>query len=196
MTVATTAASRCRVASVCGGLAATVRGVPLHATVAGLCLLWLVPTVGLFVNSFRPPQLVASTGWWTALVPPVRFTLQNYSDVLSTYHLGRGVLNTLIIAIPGTVIPVTVAAFAAYALAWMRFGGREMMFAITVGLLIIPLQLTLVPVFGLLTRLGLVGTFPAAWLAHTAYGLPLAMYLLRNFMTTIPRDLLSAVLVH
>jgi alpha-glucoside transport system permease protein len=169
-----------------------VRALPAHAIVAGLCMLWLVPTVGLFVNSFRPPRLVALTGWWTAFLPPWRFTLQNYGEVLGTYNLGRGLLNSLVIAIPGTVIPVAVAALAAYALTWMPFRGRGAMMVLIVGLLVVPVQMTLVPAFALLTRLSLVGTFPAAWLAHTAYGLPLAIYLLRNFMATIPPELIES----
>ena len=106
-----------------------IRARPAHAIVAGLCMLWLVPTVGLFVNSFRPP--------------PWRFTLQNYGEVLGTYNLGRGLLNSLVIAIPGTVIPVTVAALAAYALTWMPFRGRRAMVVLIVGLLVVPVQMTL-----------------------------------------------------
>jgi alpha-glucoside transport system permease protein len=174
---------------------AVARWSPAGVIVAGLCVLWLVPAVGLFVNSFRPPQVVAATGWWTALVPPWRFTAQNYADVLGTYNLGRGFLNSLVIAIPGTVIPVAVAAFAAYALTWMPFRGQGAVVILVVGLLVVPLQVTLVPAFALLSRLGLIGTFPAAWLAHTAYGLPLAIYLLRNFMATIPRELVESAAV-
>lgn len=173
-------------------LITVARALPLHTIVVGLCVVWLVPTAGLFINSFRPPQLVASTGWWTAFVPPLRFTLENYAKVLGAYNLGRGFLNSVAITLPGTVIPVAVATFAAYALAWMRFRGRKVLFAVIVGSLVVPLQLTLVPVFELLTRLKLVGTFPAAWLAHTAYGLPLAIYLLRNFMAALPRDLIES----
>ena len=168
------------------------RALPLHAVVIGLCVVWIVPTVGLCINSFRSPQLVVSSGWWTTLFSPPRFTLQNYAAVLGTYHLGRGFLNSIAITLPGTVIPVTVAAFAAYALAWMRFPGREALFALIVGSLVVPLQVTLVPVFELLSAVGLVGTFPAAWLAHAAYGLPLAIYLLRNFMAALPKELLES----
>jgi alpha-glucoside transport system permease protein len=174
------------------GLAALAGRIPLHAVVLGLALLWLVPTVGLVVNSFRPPRLVASTGWWTALVPPLRFTLDNYAAVLRTYNMGRSFLNSLIISIPATIMPITIAAYTAYALAWMSFRGREALFVLVVATLVVPLQATLVPVFRMLTDLGLVGTFPAAWLAHTGYGLPFAIYLLRNFMATLPRDLMEA----
>jgi alpha-glucoside transport system permease protein len=169
-----------------------LRRLPLHLVVIGVCVLWLLPAVGLLVSSFRPPRLVAATGWWTALVPPLALTLENYAQVLTTYNMGRSFVNSLLIAIPATVLPVTVAAFAAYALAWMPFRGREALLAIVVGSLVIPLQMTLIPVLRLFSATGLVGTLPAAWLAHTAYGLPLAIYLLRNFIGALPRDLLES----
>ncbi len=178
-----------------GSLHALLKGlrrVPLHAVVIGLCVLWLIPTVGLLVSSFRPPRLVTMSGWWTALVPPFRFTLENYRNVLGGYNMGRGFLNSLFITIPATVIPIMVAAYAAYAFAWMRFRGREVLFTIVVGALVIPLQMTLIPVLRLFAALGLVGTFPAVWLAHTGYGLPFAIYLLRNFMGALPRDLMES----
>ncbi len=173
-------------------LVAALRRAPLHAVVIGLCVVWLIPTLGLLVSSFRPPRLVTVSGWWTALVPPGPFTLQNYRDVLGAYNMGRSFLNSLLITLPATVIPVMVAAYAAYAFAWMRFRGRELLFTIVVGSLVIPLQMTLIPVLRLFTTLGLVGTFPAVWLAHTGYGLPFAIYLLRNFMGALPRDLLES----
>jgi len=169
-----------------------LRRLVLHAVVIGILLLWLVPTVGLLVSSFRPPRLVASTGWWTALLPPFEFTLDNYLRVLGAYNMGRSFLNSLFITIPATVIPMMVAAYAAYAFAWMRFWGREVLFMIVVGSLVIPLQMTLIPVLRLFTEWQLVGTFPAVWLAHTGYGLPFAIYLLRNFMGALPRDLLES----
>lgn len=169
-----------------------LRRLPLHAVVIGILLVWLLPTVGLLVSSYRPPRLVASTGWWTALLPPFEFTLDNYRRVLHAYNMGRSFLNSLFITIPATVIPIMVAAYAAYAFAWMRFRGREVLFTIVVGSLVIPLQMTLIPVLRLFTDWHLVGTFPAVWLAHTGYGLPFAIYLLRNFMGALPRDLLES----
>jgi alpha-glucoside transport system permease protein len=164
----------------------------LHAVVVGLSLIWLVPTLGLFVNSLRPVATVASTGWWTALRPPPQFTLDNYAAVLGAYGLGGGFLNSLVISVPATIMPITLAALAAYALSWMRFPGRQLLLLVVVGSLVVPLQATLVPVFQLLSRWGLVGSFPAAWLAHTGYGLPFAIYLLWNFMAALPRELLEA----
>jgi alpha-glucoside transport system permease protein len=167
----------------------------LHIVVIGVAGLWLLPAAGLLVSSFRPPSLVASTGWWTAVLPPFRFTLENYAHVLGAYNMGRSFLNSLIIAVPSTVVPVLAAAYAAYAFAWMRFRGRNVAFALVVGALVIPLQMTLIPVLRVFAAFGLAGTFPAVWLAHTAYGLPFAVYLLRNFIGTLPRDLMESAAV-
>jgi alpha-glucoside transport system permease protein len=169
--------------------------VPLHTVVVAVTLVWLLPTVGVLVSSFRPPREVTSSGWWTALTPPFEFTLQNYQRVLGAYNMGRSFLNSLFITIPATVIPIMVASYAAYAFAWMRFWGREILFTIVVASLVIPLQMTLIPILRLFTDWGLVGTFPAVWLAHTGYGLPLTIYLLRNFMGALPRDLLESAYI-
>jgi alpha-glucoside transport system permease protein len=106
--------------------------------------------------------------------------------------MARGFLNSLIIAIPGTLIPILVAGFAAYAFAWMRFPGRDVLFLILVGLLVVPIQMTLIPILRLFTARGITGSFPAIWLAHTAYGLPFAIFLLRNFFSAIPRELFES----
>ena len=172
--------------------AGLLRRLPLHLIVIGVCLLWLIPALGLLISSVRPPRLVSSTGWWTALLPPFHFAVENYVEVLNAYGMKRSFLNSLFIAIPSTVIPIIVAAYAAYALSWMRFWGREALFTVIVAALVVPLQMTLIPVLRLLNGLGLSGTFPAVWLAHTAYGLPFAIYLLRNFIGGLPRDLFEA----
>ena len=106
-------------------LRATLRRAPLHVVLLGLCALWLVPTVGLLISSFRPPRLVPVSGWWTALVPPYQITLQNYRQVLDAYSMGRSFLNSLFITIPATIIPVIVAAYAAYAFAWITLEIRH-----------------------------------------------------------------------
>ena len=165
---------------------------PLHVILIVTALLWMTPTVGLLISSFRPATDVASSGWWTAFQTPFEFTLDNYSDVLSQNRMGQSFLNSLIITIPGTVVPIMVAAFAAYAFAWLRFPGRNALFIFVVALLVVPVQMTLIPVLRLLTDLNLAGTFPAIWLAHTGYGLPFAIFLLRNFFGALPKELMES----
>jgi alpha-glucoside transport system permease protein len=167
----------------------------LHAIVVGLMLLWITPTFGLFVNSFRPAADVGRSGWWTALSPPFDFTLENYSHVIAANNLGDSFINSLLITIPATVIPVMVAAFAAYAFAWMNFPFRNAIFVAIVGLLVIPLQSTLIPVLRLLAQTGIAGQFLAVWLAHTGYGLPFAVYLLRNYMGGLPREVFESAAI-
>jgi alpha-glucoside transport system permease protein len=165
---------------------------PVHGAVVLIALLWMVPTLGLLVSSFRPPAAVTSSGWWTAFEPPFAFTLENYRNVLTTYNMWGSFLNSLLVTIPATVMPILIAAFAAYAFAWMRFPGRNLLFFVVVGLLVVPLQTTLIPVLRVFTTLGLNGTFLAIWLAHTGYGLPFAIYLLRNFFAALPRDMFES----
>jgi alpha-glucoside transport system permease protein len=165
---------------------------PLHAVIIVVCLIWMVPWFGLLVSSFRPKADIASTGWWTAFNPPFQFTLQNYADVLAAQGLARGFLNSLIIAVPATLITMFVAALAAYAFSWMRIPGRNLLFLVVVGLLVVPIQMTLIPVLRIFAGLNLTGTFLGVWLAHTAYGLPFAIFLLRNFFVALPKDLLES----
>jgi alpha-glucoside transport system permease protein len=172
-----------------------LRRLPVHLSILLLCLLWVVPTAGLFVSSFRPANLVANSGWWTALAPPFQFTLANYERVLTSNNLATSFLNSLFISIPATVIPIMVAAFAAYAFAWMTFPGREWLFLAIVALLVVPLQMTLIPILQLFTTVGITGTFLAIWLAHTGYGLPFSVYLLRNFFGGLPKDMFESAYI-
>jgi alpha-glucoside transport system permease protein len=171
---------------------AWLRSTTMHIVIVALVLIWSVPTLGLLVSSFRPAHLVTTSGWWTALVPPWNFSLELYRQALGTAGMGRSFVNSLFIAIPATVIPIMIAAFAAYAFSWMKFPGRDALFVSVVGLLVVPLQTTLIPVLRLYNELGLTGTFTGIWLAHAAYGLPFAVYLLRNFFGTLPRDMLES----
>ncbi len=174
------------------GIGRLLRSVPLHVLTVTVAVLWLVPTLGLLVSSLRPSALVASSGWWTALRPPLVFTLENYQRVLTTNNMAQSFVNSLLVAIPATFLPIVIAAFAAYAFAWMRFPGRDALFLLVLALLIVPLQVTLIPILQLFTRLGLTGTFLAVWLAHTGYGLPFAIYLLRNFFAALPAEMIEA----
>ena len=279
-------------------------GLPTHVVILGLCLIWLVPTLGLLVTSLRPFQDINSTGWWMVLAPPQgaaeysqscaachgadgkklpganladpelvkkysrsiqllamlrdeidgqphlkdtpvpkdtqaaaiaaylrrisgiearpRVTLDNYVDALVGYRgttsyredcttgkqsldlkctiadllnprgMGRAFLNSLLVAIPSTVLPIFFAAFAAYAFSWLDFRGRTVMFAALVGMQVVPLQMTLVPISRLYAQLGLNGTFLGVWLFHTGFGLPYAIYLMRNFIGSLPRDLFES----
>lgn len=165
---------------------------PLHLTVLVIALLWMVPSVALLVSSFRPPVAVSSSGWWEALTPPFQFTLDNYERVLDTNNMSRSFVNSLFVAIPATVMPIMIAAYAAYAFAWMDFPGRDWLFLVVVGLMVVPVQMTLIPVLRMYTDVGLNGTFPAVWLAHTGYGLPLTIFLLRNFFSSLPREMFES----
>jgi alpha-glucoside transport system permease protein len=174
------------------GSSFTLSALLIHIAVIGISILWMVPTAGLLVSSFRPPELVSTSGWWTALQPPFVFTLDNYQRVLSTNNMAQSFVNSLLVTIPATVIPILIAAFAAYAFAWMSFPGRTVLFLVVVGLLVVPLQMTLIPILRVFTALGLTGSFLAIWLAHSGYGLPFAIYLLRNFIGGLPREMFEA----
>jgi alpha-glucoside transport system permease protein len=160
--------------------------------VAAFMVLWAVPTVGLLVSSFRPQDKLSTSGWWTAIAPPYHFTLENYQAVLDQNGIGQAFINSLFIAIPATLIPLFVAAVAAYAFSWMSFPGRDVLFVMVVGLLVVPLQTTLIPILKLFADWGLTGQFTAVWLAHTGYGLPFAVYLLRNFMGSLPKSVFES----
>jgi len=183
----------------------------LHIVIISICLMWTIPSFGLLTNSFRSQGDIVTTGWWSAFKTPFTFTVENYVEVLTgqtqygkkksrtilqgiiTGHgMGRAFLNSLIISIPSTLIPIIVASFAAYALAWMRFPGRDLLLIVLVGLLVVPLQMTLIPILRLYKTLRLAGTFLGVWLAHTAYGLPYAIYLLRNFFKALPPHLFES----
>jgi len=164
----------------------------LHFVIILLCVIWTVPTLGLVISSFRPKNLISTTGWWEAFTSPLQFTLDNYSHVLNQGHMGISFINSLIISIPSTVMPIMIAAFAAYAFAWLKFPFKEGLFALIIGLLVVPIQMTLVPVLRLFNKIGLTGSFLGIWLAHTGYGLPFAIYLLRNFMQDLPASVLES----
>ncbi len=170
---------------------------PVKIAVVVIVALWSLPTVGLLITSFRPQEAIATTGWWSVITNPFSetWTLINYQNVLTADGMFDAFVNSLIVTIPATVIPITIAAFAAYAFAWIKFPGRTLLFAIVVGLLVIPLQMTLVPLLRVYNNLGLTGTFLGIWLAHTAFGLPLAIYLLYNYIAQLPKDLFESAYI-
>jgi len=277
---------------------------PVHIVLIGLCLVWLLPTFGLLITSFRPVQDINSSGWWTVLSPPkgaeeyqescavchgddgsanpeadlsdpeviqnyrrsfallsvlerdidgsphmgdlplpdaqqaadistylrrlsgieksATFTLDNYIDAITGYRgrstyradcaagtqavdlfcdlrdltnprgMGRAFINSLLVTIPSTFLPILFAAFAAYAFSWMEFRGRQWLFALLVGLQVVPLQMTLIPISRLYAQLGMNGTFLGIWLFHTGFGLPYAIYLMRNFLGSLPREVFES----
>jgi alpha-glucoside transport system permease protein len=245
----------------------------VNGSLALICLLWTIPTLGLLISSFRDRLDINSSGWWTVLphkdwvqvqkITPgpeinrdqamtmagitatfeqfaqgiqkngkqyiwignrrigylevdeykwtanTTFTFENYKQVLANGNytatlkdgtkvtsigdnMNRAFLNSIAVAVPSTVIPIALAAFAAYGFAWMKFPGRKMLFALVVGLLVIPLQIALIPLLKDYVALHVNGTFLAVWLAHTGFGLPLATYLLFNYISELPRDILEA----
>ena len=172
-----------------------LRALPVRVAVVLIVVAWSLPTVGLLVSSFRPSADIRATGWWEAILHPFeasQWTAANYLAVLGADGMAEAFLNSLIVTIPATAIPITMAAFAAYAFAWMRFPGRSFLFAIVVGLLVVPLQMALIPILRLYTTFDLNGTFLGTWLAHTGFGLPLAVFLLFNFISQLPRDLIES----
>ncbi len=171
---------------------------PVHMAVVAIALLWTLPTLGLLISSFRPPGAILTSGWWSVFLHPfelTQFTLSNYLDVMLSQGMAQAFLNSMVIAIPATIIPISIATFAAYALAWMEFPGRQWLFVVIVGLLVVPLQMTLIPILRAYNILGISSTFLAVWLAHSAYGLPLGVYLLRNYVGSLPKDLIEAAAV-
>lgn len=173
-----------------------------------IAVVWTIPTFGLLVSSIRPEKDINSNGWWNFFLQP-NITLDNYTQVL---FAGTGTnpplvlffFNSLALTLPAVIFPITLALFAAYALAWFEFKGKDLLFSIIFGLQIVPLQLTLVPLLQLFAKglsingfviipdLGITGTFIPIWIAHTIYGLPLAIFLLHNFLRQIPRELIEA----
>jgi alpha-glucoside transport system permease protein len=184
----------------------------IYGTLSFLALLWTIPTVGLLVTSFRHPDDIASSGWWTTLAQADlgKFTLNNYKIVLGVglddpslqiskgsdnIQLGQSILNSLITTIPSTVIPILLAAYAAYAFAWMKFPGRKTLFTFVVALLVVPLQIALIPILRDYGTFGLNGTFLGLWLANTGFGLALATYLLYNFIVELPKDIFESAFI-
>ncbi|GAB2984842.1 carbohydrate ABC transporter permease [Frigoribacterium salinisoli] len=187
--------------------ATTSRGATIAALV--IAVLWTLPTAGLFISSFRPATEIKTTGWWTVFSNP-GFTLDNYVSALNSgdsLTLGKAFLNSLVITLPAALIPITIASLAAYAFAWIDFKGRNTLFVLVFALQIVPIQMALVPLLRLFSdglRIGglyilpglgvngLDGSFAKVWIAHTIFALPLAIFMLHNFISEIPGEVIEA----
>ncbi|MFE0376950.1 carbohydrate ABC transporter permease [Streptomyces inhibens] len=155
-------------------------------------LVWLTPAAGLFLSSLRTEEANASSGWWTALTAPGQLSLDNYTALLKDSGITQAFWNTVLISVPTTVAVVVIAALAGYAFAWLEFPGRDWIFLLVVAMLVVPVQIGLLPVAKLFGALGLFGSIPGVVLFHTAYGLPFAIFLLRNYFAEIPKEMLEA----
>src|SRR5436190_1068396 len=165
---------------------------PLHIALLAIGVIWLVPTIGLGVTSFRTPDNINSSGWWHAF-GQWHWTLHNYGSVIHATGMGHAWVNSLIITVPATLAPLTLGALAAFGFAWVPFPFRDTIFLLIVALMIVPIQTSLVPLLKLFRDYGhLNNTYWGIWFAHTAFGLPLAIFLLRNFFITLPKDLIEA----
>ena len=165
---------------------------PLHLFLLAVALLWLVPALGLLISSFRTASDNAASGWWSVLTKPSELTLGSYRDLLDNSTITDSFWNTVFITVPSTLGVVLVGALAAYAFAWIDFPGRDWIFIGVVALLVVPVQVALIPVAKLYGTLGIFGDILGVVLFHIAFGLPFAIFLLRNFFAGIPRELLEA----
>lgn len=171
---------------------------PLRIVILVIAFIWTLPTMGLLISSLRPQVDINRTGWWTVFAHPfeiTQWTLDNYQRVLTADGMGEAFLNSLVVTIPSVVIPITIAAFAAYAFAWMQFPGRSLLFVVVVGLMVVPLQMSLIPLLRLYIQYDLNGTFLGIWLAHTGFGLPLAVYLLYGYISSLPTEIIESARV-
>ena len=172
--------------------------------------IWFLPTLGLLVTAFRPQAASVESGWWTAIFDPMhqQWTLKAFSQVFNQdWNLGQGFMATLAISVPATILPITFAAFAAYGFTFLEFKGREFWFSLIIALMVVPMQAAIVAVLKMFMALDelllmipgneygdfhLSGEYPAGWIVHSAFAMPLAVYILRNYMMTLPHALIEA----
>jgi alpha-glucoside transport system permease protein len=165
---------------------------PVYFLIAFIGVLWLVPTLGLFFTSVLDPSMIGRAGWWEVLSKPSQATFENYRELFDNEAITSSIFTTLWITLGGTILPILIASLAGYAFAWLDFPGRDWLFLVVVALLVVPIQMALIPIFSLYNDLGIFDTILGLILFHTAFGLPFAIFLLRNFFIGIPRDLLEA----
>jgi alpha-glucoside transport system permease protein len=178
-----------------GPEAGTKSPIWVRIVLAIIVLAWFVPTFGLAVTSFRTQAEATNSGWWTIFSTPANFTrltFENYSEVFERADMGTAFINSLAITLPATIIPILIAAFAGYAFTFMNFPGRDFLLILIVGLLVIPTQVALVPLLKIYSTLGINGEFIAIWLAHIGFGMPLAVYIIRNYMATLPKEVIES----
>ena len=167
---------------------------PARIVLLLLCILWAIPTIGIVVTSFRTPEAALSSGWWTVFSSPLDFaqyTLANYREAWAG-GMQNAFINSFAVVLPATIIPIMIAAFAAYAFTFMEFPFRDTLFVIIVALLVVPNQVALVPLLRFYTDVGLTGQYAAVYLAHIGFGMPLAIYILRNYMSTLPKAVIES----
>jgi alpha-glucoside transport system permease protein len=165
---------------------------PVHLVLVLVGLLWLVPTFGLFLTSLMSAEEIGAGGWWRVFSKPSILTFESYRSIFQNETITHSLLTTFYIALGGTLLPIVIAALAGYAFAWLDFPGRDWLFVVVIGLLVVPLQMALIPMFRLYNDLGIYDTVLGLILFHTAFGLPFAVFLLRNFFIGIPKDVLES----
>lgn len=165
---------------------------PTQVVLIIVALVWLIPTIGLFLTSLMSAQDASENGWWQIFTEPGLATFDNYRAIFENDDITSSLVTTALIAVGGTALPIVVAALAAYAFAWLEFPGRDWLFVIVIGLLVVPVQMALIPMFSLYNDTGIFDTVISLILFHTAFGLPFAIFLLRNFFIGIPKELLEA----
>jgi len=170
------------------GLGSTVVNIVLLI----VALFWLVPSVGLFLTSLRSAGDNAESGWWTIFTKPAEITIQNYANLLQNPDITGSIWNTIVISVPTTILVVLIGSLAGYAFAWMQFPGRDWLLIVVIVLLAVPIQVAIIPLAQLFGALGIFGSVLGVILFHTAFGLPFAIFLLRNFFTEVPGELIEA----
>ncbi|MFI8183093.1 carbohydrate ABC transporter permease [Actinacidiphila glaucinigra] len=178
--------------SLASRVVARTGGGALRVLLVLVALFWLMPTVGLLISSFRGPVDIADSGWWKVFTAPSQLTVTNYRELLGNDAVTSSLVNTALITVPATLLVVVIGALAGYAFAWMEFPGRDWLFLLVVGLLVVPVQIALIPVAKLFGEIGIFGDIIGVVLFHVGFGLPFAVFLLRNFFAEIPRELLEA----
>jgi alpha-glucoside transport system permease protein len=189
--VLTGAAVSDRPRTLSGRIVRALNRTPIHIALGIVAVIWLAPTIGLLITSFRPRTDIQATGWWETL-STLRFTTDNYAGVINSQGMLQAFVNNVIISVPSTLLPLLLCSLAAFAFSWINFRFRDTLFLLVVALMMIPAQVAFIPVLQLMKPFGFTNNFIGIWMAHTAFALPFGIFLLRNFFITLPRDLIEA----